>query len=409
MKRNYQIGVYLDTRRAKSNKKYPVKIRVFCSEPRKQVLYSTKFDFTEDEFNSIWYADKPGRKNKDIKNELTAIEVRAIQVADSLTVFNFDDFERLFIGKGTGKKDVNFYYEKTVEQYKSNGQIATASNYSLSLKSLQKYAGKDQISFTTITPKWLKGYEKIMIETENKSQTTVGIYLRPLRAIFNTAIAEKTISADIYPFGRRKYVIPAPKASKRALSKDQMKKLWEALPDIPEQQKAKDYWFFSYACNGMNMKDILNLKYKNITDEILMFTRAKTANTNREQTAVKIFLTDYTKEVIEKYGTQPKHPNNYVFPILKEESTPEEKHRETLNFIRFVNQHFGNFAKKLGIDHVSTYYARHTFATNAIRSGFSMEAVSEALAHSNLQTTRNYFSGFTDESKKDLAESLFKF
>ena len=58
---------------------------------------------------------------------------------------------------------------------------------------------------------------------------------------------------------------------------------------------------------------------------------------------------------------------------------------------------------------ISTYWARHSFATNAIRKGASMEFVSEALSHSDLKTTQNYFAGFEDSSKKELMDSSMDF
>lgn len=80
------------------------------------------------------------------------------------------------------------------------------------------------------------------------------------------------------------------------------------------------------------------------------------------------------------------------------------------NFIRYINQHFRNFAKSIGIEEkVSTYWARHTFATNAIRNGASMEFVSEALSHSSINTTRAYFAGFENEEKKEFAKKLMDF
>jgi integrase/recombinase XerD len=84
--------------------------------------------------------------------------------------------------------------------------------------------------------------------------------------------------------------------------------------------------------------------------------------------------------------------------------------RQLSNFIRLVNQHFKNFALSLGIDeNVSTYWARHSFATNAIRSGASMEFVSEALSHSSLNTTKNYFAGFESEAKKEFSKKMMEF
>ena len=82
-----------------------------------------------------------------------------------------------------------------------------------------------------------------------KSKTTVGIYLRPLRAIFNKAIEEGDIVADIYPF--KKYQIPTGQNIKKALDKSELKKLFttQVEPGSPKE-KARDFWFFSYQCNG---------------------------------------------------------------------------------------------------------------------------------------------------------------
>jgi integrase/recombinase XerD len=96
-----------------------------------------------------------------------------------------------------------------------------------------------------------------------------------LRAIFNKAIAENEIRTDIYPFGNKKYKIPASKNTKKALSKEQLKKLLEYVPKNEFQKKARSFWFFSYSCNGMNIKDIALLKFKDIQEGAVRFYRAQ--------------------------------------------------------------------------------------------------------------------------------------
>ncbi len=410
--KNYFISIYLDTRRAKQNNKYPVRLRVFTPQPRKQKLYSTSYEFTPNEFKAIWDVEKPRKlEHRKIKQRLQALEVKAYEVADKLSVFNFEDFEKmLYGGKGAKQLDVNYYYERTIEQCERNDKLGTASNYDLSLKSLLGFHGKDRIEFNRITPQWLRDYEKHMVEKKALSKATVGIYLRPLRAVFNTAIADKTISQDLYPFGKRKYTIPAPKGVKKALSKEELKLLWESQPTTPEQIEAKDFFFFSYSCNGMNVRDIANLKYENISGDVLRFSRVKTSSTNVNQPIVTVYLNDFTQAVINKYGKQLPKPTDHVFNIIDSTDSSKEIRRKVQNFVRYVNQHFAKFAKSAGVDeNVSTYSARHSFATNAIRSGASMEYVSEALSHSNLNTTRSYFAGFEDEEKKKIAKRLMEF
>jgi site-specific recombinase XerD len=66
--------------------------------------------------------------------------------------------------------------------------------------------------------------------------------------------------------------------------------------------------------------------------------------------------------------------------------------------------------KSLNIDSaISTYWARHSFSTQAVRSGASLEFVQESLGHGNLKTTMAYFAGFEDKAKKEFADKIMSF
>lgn len=404
------ISVMQDLRREKENNTFPLKLRVHSGKSKRRKLYSLDLDYTKKEFYSIWKAERVNQKYKEEKKILQAIETRANEVLAEMKHFSFIEFERIMFGDpNISTQTINFFYKKTIENYRANDRIGTANNYKDSLKSLQSYYKRSVIDFEVITPDWLEKYQKWMEDGE-KSLSTIGFYLRPLRAIFNKAIEEKAITADIYPFGKRKYVIPNPKGVKKALSKEQLKVLHEAKPKTPEQLKAKDFWFFSYLCNGMNLKDILYLKYKNIENEMISFKRAKTSKTNKDQKAIMAPLHALSKQVIEKYGNKPENPDSLIFPVIDLSQSVEDQNKKKDNFIRFINQHMAKFAKDNGINEsVSTYWARHTFATMVVRSGEGLEVVSEALGHSNLNTTKNYFAGFEDEKKREISNKLLEF
>lgn len=86
------------------------------------------------------------------------------------------------------------------------------------------------------------------------------------------------------------------------------------------------------------------------------------------------------------------------------------KFKKIKNFTRFVNQNLKILAKNNGItDEISSYWARHSFATNLIRSGKSMEIIGEAFGHSDKKTTQNYFAGFDNETKKEISNDLMNF
>lgn len=418
MNSNFHISIVLDKRRAKSNGKYPVKLRVFTSTPRKQKLLPTDFEFTAEEYNELMTAEKPRKDKKEILLSLREIETKAIQTAKELNPFTIERFEKKLYLTKSESTNIVYHYQNTIKALEANNQFGTANNYKLSIKSIIEYCeyrkGRKpkEISFHDVSIDFLNGYEKYMTEVKGNSETTVSMYLRTLRTIFNKAINENEISENIYPFGGKYgYKLPNSANIKKSLSKSELKQLYTLKPFTKEQEMAKDFWFFSYNCNGMNIKDIAMLRYKNIDGNNLNFKRAKTKKTAKNETAnVSLPLNDYAIKIIEKYGDKDKRPNSFIFPIISEHLTEYEKFRKIKNFIRFINQNIDKMYKDNGIDkHISTYFARHSFATNAIVSGASMEYVSEALGHSNFKTTKNYFKGFPDEKKKEIQNTLMDF
>jgi integrase/recombinase XerD len=160
----------------------------------------------------------------------------------------------------------------------------------------------------------------------------------------------------------------------------------------------------------MNFKDISNLRFKDIKSEKFSFARAKTKSTNSSQKAITVHLNDFTKAVIEKYKSTDESPENYLFEVLKHGQSPLEQYRLIKNFIRSINQNFLKYAKNNGIEEkISSYWARHSFATMAIRKGASIEFVGEAVGHTNIKTTMGYFAGFEDETKKAISDKLLDF
>lgn len=417
MEKQVFISLVLDKRYEKANKKFPVKLRAFTPEPRKQKLYPTIYDFTEKEFKIIWSTTRTTKENMEIREKLQALEKMALEKAHNLVPFDFEEFDRSLKTVKGDRQNLILKYRDQIDRLNSLDQIGTAQLYELSLKSVIRFAanlsGKEieKINFREITPMWLEKYEKFMIEANSRSTTTVSMYLRCLRAIFHNAIAEKDINSDVLPFGKNKYRIPNFRKVKKALNKEQLKILFEAVPGNPEQEKAKDFWFLSYLCNGMNLKDIALLRNQNFKDGTLSFLRAKTKNTTKQnQKNITIYLHQKAKEIIEKYSNPSENPKSLVFPIISDQDTEIHKFNKIKNFTRFVNQNLKVLAAKNGITvGISSYWARHSFATSLIRSGKSMEVVGEAIGHSDIKTTQNYFAGFDDETKKDISNDLMNF
>lgn len=413
------ISIVLDKRRKKENGTYPVKLRVFNKTFKKDKRYVLNIDLTEPEFKTIWInsENKPlGGKNRETRLKLQAIETRANNEAKQLTVFDFAKFETKLFRKSSDKNKVKHHFDLVIKWNTDSNKIGTAESYKYTLKSLVEFSETvkkcraDKLTFDAITPDWLNEYENFMI-TKGKSYTTVGIYTRTLRVVFNNAISSNDISKDIYPFGFKKdnkYKIPRSKKVKKALNSIQLKTLFNVKVTNDNEQQAKDFWFFSYASNGMNFKDIALLRYADIKEDKFSYYRAKTFDKTTKKTAITIYLTDFTKGIISKYGNKSK--TGFVFNIISKEDTAEIQYKKIKNFIRLINDHIKRMAKRNDLPNdISTYWARHSMATNSLRKGISMEFISEALNHSDLNVTKNYFAGFEDEAKKEFAKSLLDF
>jgi len=388
---------------------FPIKLRVTFA--RKQKYFPTSLSMSIAEFDLVMDKKAKGEFKK-LKLQLDGLEQKANAIIEDLPVFDFDLFAKKLFSDQLVRDDVYAYYEQMIASYKQKGNLGTASNYSCSLHSLKKF--RKNLVFFEVTVDFLERYEAWILNS-GKSVSTVGIYLRPLRSVINHALASDVLSKEFnYPFGsksKRKYAIPTSKNTKKSLDKNELKLLFEHSPESKTwEDKALDFWKFSYLANGMNIKDIANLKYRDIDGDYIRFVRAKTRNTNQTISRITIYLTDEIKAIIKKWGIPQTGPNSYIFPILKEGSTAEKQRADLQQFIKMTNKYMKGVAGTLHIEKpCTTYYARHSFSTVMKRSGANIQYISEALGHSNVATTKAYLDSFEDDTKKEMSKALTAF
>jgi integrase len=278
------------------------------------------------------------------------------------------------------------------------------------MNSLKQF--KNSFGFYDISPNFLKRYETWMVNNGN-TKTTVGIYTRNLRSIYNYGISKNVIKKDEnYPFGKRKYVIPSGSNKKKALSQDEVSLIYKYQTTAnSSEDKAKDFWMFSYLCNGINFKDIALMKVKCIDGDMLRFVRAKTENSTREdEVIISCYLNEYIKSIIAKWRSGNTAKEDYLFDVLQKSDDLEEQKRKIAQFIKNTNKYMKRISMKIGIGkNVTTYYGRHSAATIMKKSGAHIEQIREALGHQSTSTTQKYLDSFDDESKKELSKTLTHF
>ena len=123
--------------------------------------------------------------------------------------FTFEDFKfKLYINKFVRSPNIYVLFDETMKDLNEQGRVSTGRVYRNTRNSLMKF--KSKLNIKEVTPEFLKKHEGYMI-SKGKSISTIGIYLRHLRSVFNHAIDREFIERKYYPFGKNMYQIKAPR------------------------------------------------------------------------------------------------------------------------------------------------------------------------------------------------------
>jgi integrase len=177
----------------------------------------------------------------------------------------------------------------------------------------------------------------------------------------------------------------------------------------PTTEKYRDLWFFSYLCNGINFADMLKLKYGNIHNDEMSFKRAKTVRTSKVKREIQAVVTPEMYAIIDRWGNSDKTPENYIFPYLKGDETPIQEKKTVKDVTKRTNKRLKIIGKAVFVEGLTTYTARHSYATVLKRSGANIAFISESLGHSDLKTTENYLASFEKEERVKNAAFLTNF
>lgn len=301
---------------------------------------------------------------------------------------------------------VEEFYKSVIDHLKASGNIGNSYAYLDSYNSLKAFNKGKKLAYTfgQINVGFLRRYEDWMRERGIK-ETTISYNFRTLRATYNRAIEAQITSRDKSPFIEFKIGKFNTKTQKRALTKEEVMQIINA--DISGasriRQLTHDIFTFSYLCGGISFVDIANLTMANIQAGRLIYKRQKTHGN------INLPLSEQAMQIIEKYTSPFWDDDDYIFPILhaKRHITPMQKSNRVHKVCHQINKELRAFAKELKIEsEVTTYVARHTYATVLKRSGVNIAIISESLGHSDIATTQIYLDSFEnsqiDEAMKNL-------
>ncbi len=401
----------------------PVKLCITHNRKRKYYSISDKIKdnawlyVSEDAIEKIT-SDSPRGKYRDIAFEYKKITDKAEAIINDLSVFSFNQFEQKFMNEVKDWDNVCAAMIEHIKELKSEDRFSYAMSFESTLRAVkefhegktfdfnsrnkvvsryEKYLSGKQLNFVDITPAWLKKFEKYL-KDKGKKKSTLGIYVRNLRVLFNLAIKKHHVKAE-YPFNEHK-----PKTSSKrkiALTAEQISLIANYQTDDPKAQFYRDMFMFSFLACGMNMTDIARLRYSNIEGNEIVFVRKKTEAEENTEEPLQIPITKRMQSIIDTHGIRAVGYDSFIFPILRPEWDEERKFAEVRQLTKMVNQHLKRIAKAVKIkDNVSSYVARHSWATISKNTGASTEYISEQLGHSSVLVTKSYLKGFEKATRE---------
>ncbi len=397
------VAPIIDTSHPKKNGLYPVRIRVTFARARR--YYPTGKDMTLEDWEKLEAAKSRtlGAIRKDIENSYQIVRSIVEELA-SAGGFSFDALNSRL--KGAASDTVNTMFRAKIESLRKADRIGSMLVYDNVLKGLERFAG-ERIRFDAVTKGWLERYADFLRD-EDKTQTTISIHLRHLRAILNEARRLGVVKEAQYPFGRGRYEIQAGEGRKMALTLEQIGQIAGYDDGSDTTAKYRDYWLFLYLCNGINVADFVKLRFRDIVNGEICFVRQKTERTTKTRKEIRVIITDRMQTIIDRRGNVP-DPNRFIFPILDGQEDALALKHKTQYLTRAINKRMAEIGKRFGFGNISTYTARHSFATVLKRAGANIAYISESLGHQDLKTTENYLASFEREERQKNAELLTKF
>lgn len=306
--------------------------------------------------------------------------------------YTADDIISSYTRKENNGNFISFIHD-TIQQLKLVGRLRTAETYSTALNSFSRFCSlRGDVDFNDIEATLMMEYENYL-KSNGLIPNTISFYMRNLRAVYNRAV-EKGITVQRNPF---RYVYTGvDKTVKRALSVSIIRKIRDLdLRNSPSMDYARDIFMFSFYTRGMSFVDMAYLKKKDLQHGVLSYRRQKT----NQQLFIK--WEKPMQEIIDKYDTSQ---TPYLLPIIKDVNS--DARRQYHNASHLVNAKLKKIGVDLGLPVVLTsYVARHTWASVARSKNISLSVISEAMGHDSENTTRIYLASL-DMSVIDKANEI---
>ena len=302
------------------------------------------------------------------------------------------------VERKNAKDDLRLYMPEVIGMLKREGKFPAMHVYACTLRSYEKFCAEERYPKNTtaslsmqeiFTPERLKEYED-WLAGQQSSPNTISTYMRTLQAVHNRWMSpgiegyNPVLFKDVYT--------KVESRTKRALTAEQMEQLRNTDFSVLtlRQQQVLTYFLLMFMLRGMPFIDLAHLRKSDLRNRRITYRRHKTG---------KLMVVDVPPDamrLLQKY--RDKTDSEYLFPLLHGGLFMEEHHHRYQETLRHFNRELARLMKQLlpGVS-VSSYTARHTWATLAYHSGVPVGLISQSLGHSSIRVTMTYLKPFDAE------------
>lgn len=295
------------------------------------------------------------------------------------------------------------FMEQVVVELQQSGNQGTAHVYKSSLNAVVLFQESRRLSFQEITPEWLKRFET-GLRARGCSWNTVSTYIRTLRAVYNRAVDQQ--KARYVPHLFRAVYTGTRADRRRALTDDDLKKVFSYASKFDANhglRRTQELFVLMFMLRGLPFVDLVYLRKSDLRGNVITYRRRKTGR------PLSVTLTAEAMVLLQRYMNRDSS-SPYLFPFLRSSEGSDAAYREYQLALRAFNYQLAVLGKMLGLqDRLSSYTARHTWATTAYYCEVHPGIISEAMGHSSIVVTETYLKPFRDKKIDEANEQVLDF
>ena len=294
--------------------------------------------------------------------------------------YTVDDLCKAFIKEQTYKTVFVFLHEQATKKEQMK-RLGTARTYGNAYRRFKAFREDVDLTFDELTPDMIECYEAWLIDRRLK-QNSIRCYLRTLNTLLCKAVAEGLLSnRNLFSHVRLSYI----KTTKRAISEKELKVIANLeLPEHSTMAFARDIFMFSFYMRGMPFVDIAYLRKTDLKNGMWTYCRRKTNQ------CLMVEWEKAQQKILDRYAHQTEN-GPYLLPIInKEDGTEYLQYQRMQTNINRALKKIGEMAElKMPL---TTYVARHTWASVARDMNIPISIISEGMGHNSIKTTQVYLN-----------------